>query len=639
MLAALLLNLSAATLTAFGETLLAFILWSYAPAGIDSITVVTTLVAIWLMLGLMIVAYQPMAQVSEWLDEYLRRAHYLLEAARDRKVELEQTLNDLAHANRELILLNERLDAMRLIAEEAQRAKTAFVAKISHEFRTPLNMIIGLIDTLTETPDIYGQVLPPELLKDLEIVRRNSDHLASMINDVLDLSQIEAGRVTLHREWVDLAEDIDGAVVVVQPLLEKKNLFLEVVIPDDLPQIYCDKTRIRQVILNLVSNAARYTERGGISLRAARQGQNISVSVTDTGPGIAPQDLDRIFDPFCQGTNSLWRDQGGSGLGLSISKQFIERHNGQIWLESEVGVGSTFFFKLPIFPSQAYDAGPKRWVGEDWVFLERTAWPKIPKLPYKQRIVLCDETGDLYPLFTRHFDDIEFIDAVDLSQTIQELNHGLAHAVILNAASPAELGALVDQARLEITDTPIIGCALPPQTDQILAAGAVDYLIKPVTQADLSEAIQALGTTINRVLIVDDNPDLRQLFTRMLSIYDDALQIFTASSGQEALEKLHKTPLDLILLDIVMPDMDGWQFLECKRRTEAIVDIPVIIVAAEDPAKQPPISKALLATMAPGLSIDQILHFSLHFSKLLLAPTPLAPQPELARDEFDPAPG
>ncbi len=632
-LAAGLINVSAATLSAVVETVVLLTMWHFGIKNTPAANMAVVLASIWMMWGITAAIYQPVHQITRGFDDYFQRSYHLLEDANKRKLVLEQALKDLARANRELTLLNERLGAMRVKAEEAQKAKAVFVAKISHELRTPLNMIIGLIDTLTETPDIYGQKLPAELLEDLDIVHRNSQHLASMINDVLDLSQTEAGYLALHREWVNLAEDINTALTVVQPLLDKKRLQLKIDIPNELPHVYCDKIRIRQVILNLVSNAARYTETGGITVAAHQEEQHIVVNVVDTGPGISAENLEQIFEPFCQGTSSMWRDQGGTGLGLSISQQFIKQHKGQIWVESKLGIGSTFSFKLPIAPSTASPGSAQRWINEDWVFFERTDWPAIPQLPYNQRIILCDETGDLYPQMVRQFDDIEFIDTIDLAQTIETLQRFPAHVVIVNTISAKSLRPAIEQARREIPDTPIIGCTFPPKADHFLEAGAVDYLIKPVLQNDLKEAIQALDTPVKRILIVDDNPDFRQLLERMLLIIDASLEISAVSNGQAALELLPRQPQDLVLLDVLMPEMSGWDVLVKKREDETMANVPVIMITAEDLIGQPMVSDVLVATMAQGVSVNQLLQCSLQYSKLFLNPNPAPdPMPELVAD-------
>ncbi|MCX7838270.1 MAG: HAMP domain-containing histidine kinase, partial [Anaerolineae bacterium] len=344
-LAAPLLGLPSASLLALGES--ALVGWAWYLNSTEPATSLFTLLTTWLLLGILWGIDSRVRHIAQWTSAYYERARTMLEQIYQERTEREQMVADLAHANRQLALMNEKLLAARLLAEEAQRAKAAFVANVSHEFRTPLNMIIGLVDLLLETPDIYGSDLPPALLEDLEIVHRNCEHLASMITDVLDLSQIEAGRLALHREQVNLAEVIERAVALTQPLIEKKGLSLQVSVPPDLPEVYCDRTRIRQVIVNLVSNAARLTERGSIRITAQHDANQIIVSVSDTGPGIAPEDAQRIFQPFYRGKTG---GQTGSGLGLSISKHFVELHDGEMSFESTVGVGTTFRFSLPISP-------------------------------------------------------------------------------------------------------------------------------------------------------------------------------------------------------------------------------------------------------------------------------------------------
>ena len=623
-LAAALIGLPATIATALGETVVLLLLPKTIAADVDWAATGVALIAIWATLGVMVAVHRPVHQVARWSWEHYQRALGLLEEARDRKAELEQVLDDLAHANRQLALAGERLAGLRMIAEEAEKAKAAFVAKVSHEFRTPLNMIIGLVGLMVDSPEVYGQGLPAAVSEDLRIVHRNCEHLSRMVNDVLALSQAEAGRLALHRGWVDLAEVVDGALTVVRPLVEKKGLSLRVTIPDGLAEVYCDRTRILQVILNLVSNAARFTEEGGIGIYVAEQDQHVVVSVTDTGSGISPEDAERVFEPFCQDTGNLWRDKGGSGLGLSISKQFVELHGGRIWLESEPGVGATFFFELPVSPTVAHVARPGHWIREDWVWLKRTSRVALPDAHYRPRVVICDETGDLYPAFTRYSDEVEFVDARDLAQTAQELRRCPAHAVVLNTVSPHDLWPEVERARMEMPSTPVIGCSVPPQVGRALEAGAVDYLIKPVARADLQEAIRAVGKPVRRILVVDDDPDVLRLFTRMLHSCDEAadgpLEVVTASGGEEALDRLRSDPPDLVLLDIIMPQVDGWQVLELKGRDEMIRNIPVVLVSAQDPREQPLASQALLATMGKGLPLSKLLRCSLEISALLLRP-------------------
>ena len=614
-LAAALISPPAAALTAVAQTILILLLPQYAQQSVGE--TMASLIAIWVMLGLMYAIYQPVLKLSLWSWEHFSRARELLDEARDRQVELKQALDDLAHANRQLALINERLAATRLIAEEAQKTKAEFVAKVSHEFRTPLNMIIGLIDLLMETPKVYGEDLPEALFKDLGIVHRNCEHLASMINDVLDLSQIEAGRLALHREEFSLADVILRALAVVRPLLDKKGLSLKVDIAQDLPRIHCDRTRIRQVILNLVSNAARLTEAGGLTVQAQADGRFVVVSVNDTGPGISPEDKERIFEPFYQGAK-VWRSQSGSGLGLSISKQFVEMHGGQMWVESQCGAGSAFFFRLPIHPFMDPVALPQRWIAESWV--DRSPKSQLPASHLQQRVVLCDESGDLHPVLERYADDIEFVDVRNLEQAERELQHAAARAVLINAASVQDLIGLVEQAGREMPDTPIIGCSLPPRMEQAHTAGASGYLLKPLLLAGLEEALDATGQELARVLVVDDDPDALPLLTRMLQIYDPALEVVTASNGQQALDMLRSTQPDLMLLDILLPDLDGRQVLTIKGQEEAIRDIPVIVISAQDPRDQPLESKYLVATMGRGLSVSKLLRSTRDLAQLLLQP-------------------
>ncbi len=634
-LAAALLSLPAALGTALGEValllLLALLGHRLGVVAADWETVGVAIAAVLAMLGVMLAVYHPVYQTLGYSEAYFERAQRLLEEARGRKAELEQALADLANANRQLALAGERMAMLRTIAEEAQKAKTMFVAKVSHEFRTPLNMIIGLVGLMVETPEMYDVVLPPEMSSDLEVVHRNCVHLASMVNDVLSLTQMEAGRLVLHKERVDLCQLVDNAVTAVRPLVEKKRLSLRVEIPDGLPQVYCDATRIQQVILNLLSNAARFTVEGGITVRVEHKDRHVVVSVTDTGPGIPPEDAELIFEPFCQGSGDIWRDKGGTGLGLSISKQFVQLHGGRMWLESKVGVGSSFLFELPIPPLVGHTAGPGHQIKEDWVWREsafRTDRAGVADLLAKPCLVVCDKTGTLYPQLLGYTDRVEFIQSGDLDEAVEALHQCPAHALVLNAPAPAMLWSQIEYLRTQIPDTPIVGCSVPRSVTHAVEAGAVGYLTKPVTPAQLREAIRNLGKPVRRVLVVDDDPDVLRLFTRMLHVCDDSLTVATASGGEQALEMVRRDPPDLVLLDVVMRGLDGWQVLERLRGEDGTVGVPVLFVSAQDLVERPPESPLLVTALGEGLSISRLLRCAVALPQILLRPDgELGPEP------------
>ena len=617
-LAAPLVGLPATALSAVGQTLLLGGLLATGVAGVGHAETIVALVVTWLVVGVLFVAYYPIVHVSRWSWDYYQRTLLLLHEARGRQAQLKQALADLTYANRQLALANEKLATARLMAEQAQRTKAAFVANVSHEFRTPLNMIIGLIDLVTEAPEVYGSRLPAALHQDLDIVRRNCEHLASMINDVLDLSQIEAGRLALHKEWVDWQEVIERALVIVRPLLAKKGIALHLSIPDDLPRIYCDRTRIRQVILNLLSNAARFTDEGSITVTMRVESQYVVISVRDTGPGISAEDVSRIFEPFQQGSFQQRRDQDGSGLGLSISKQFVELHGGKMWLQSEPGKGSTFSFRIPISSPAEPTMGAHRWIAGDWE--QRPSHADPPNVRLERRMVVYDETGDLLPLLARYAEQTEFVAVPDVHAMAQEMRNCPAQAVLLNAADCVRLLDLAERARAAIPDAPILGWSVPARTQPALSAGATAYLLKPLRRAELAAVLRRLELKEGKVLIVDDDPDALQLLTRMVLICDGTLEVMAATSATEALAQLRADPPDLVLLDIVMQDMDGWQVLKTMRRDARWRSIPVVVVSAQDVQDQPLMGNAFLATFGRGLSVSKLLSCSRSVSALLMQP-------------------
>jgi len=466
---------------------------------------------------------------------------------------------------------------------------------------------------------VYGQPLPPTLLKHLEIVHRNCKHLSSMIDDVLDLSQVEAGRVALSRDWVNLEAIIRSALMVVAPLIQRKSLDLEVQIPPDLPDVYCDRTRILQVIVNLLSNAARFTDTGGITVCVVPEDDYVVVSVSDTGPGITPEDAAVVFEPFFQGGSANRRSNGGSGLGLTISKQFVELHGGRMWLESEPGAGSTFFFRMPVAGPMELGSTPHRWVLESWVDRK----PGVKTIPARldQRVVLCDETGEMYPLVQRYMDRVDYVDTRSLPRALREVRECPAQALVVNCPSPADLLVLMEKARQEIPHTPIIGCCVPPSTERAKAAGAISYLLKPIDHVKLEDAISSIGSPVRRILVMDDEPDACMLLSLLLKTLDQSFEVTTAFSGEQGLEKLRNEKPDLVLLDVFMPGMDGWQVLATMSQDESLSHIPVIFVSAQDPKEGPTVSRLVVATMGEGLSFEMLLTCLQQLPQFLAGPS------------------
>jgi signal transduction histidine kinase/CheY-like chemotaxis protein len=548
--------------------------------------------------------------VTQWSLFSYEQAREKMEEARDRQLELKQTQEDLIHANQELARLSDRLKTMHRIAEEARQAKEEFVANVSHELRTPLNMIIGFSEMITQSPRVYGTELPGALLADIAAIQRNSQHLARLINDVLDLSQAEAGRMALTREQVHLPEVLDSAVAAVYALFESRGLYLKAEAPANLPAVFCDGTRIRQVVLNLLSNAGRFTETGGVQVKAWVDGEDAVVSVRDTGPGIRSEDQKRIFEPFQQLDGSTSRRHGGSGLGLAISKQLVEMQGGKMWLESGVGEGTTFYFTLPLAKSSPADiAGDDlmRWFNPDYQYEARTRRSKAPISEPIPRFVLLEKENSLLRWFDRYLDDVEVVSARDVEEAIDALTDSPAQALIINAPSLREVTGSADRLVNLPYGTPAVSCWVPGEDEAARQLGVVRYLVKPVTREMLLSTLEDLGETVESVLLVDDQREVLRLFSRMLFSAENNYRVLRATSGQRALSLLRQRKPDVMLLDLIMPGIDGFQVLQEKSQDPSIRDIPVIVVSSRDSREEPVVSDTLTVTRGGGIGLRDLL--------------------------------
>lgn len=562
---------------------------------------------LWSLLPVAALLARTFQQVFRWSVDYFRRADAVLNEARTRQQELNQAIADLSHANQQLAQLNRLAQSLRYTADEALAAKERFVANVSHELRTPLNMIVGFSETILESPALYGSHVPPALLADLAVIHRNAEHLSSLIDDVLDLNQSEAGEMALSREYVAYPELLEAALTAVRPLFASKDLYLLADAPVDLPPVYCDPLRIREVLMNLLSNAGRFTEKGGVLVRVWLEGDQLLTAVADTGLGIAADKLPNLFQPFYQVDSSIRRRFGGTGLGLSISKRFVELHEGKIWVESRTGQGTTFVFRLPLTPPAQPSGGALQKIVPGWEFYARTSRSTHTPSHSQPRFLVVDPTHTLERLLRRTDSSAEVTSVPSLAEAVENL-----------AAFPAQV-LLVNTDALEPT-LGMLGCelALPPGTPALLCslagsdgsgeiAGSQVRLVKPVARRDLLAAMHSLGVIGGTVLIVDDEPDALQLFGRMLASTGAAYRIVLARDGVEALTVLQTVRPAVILMDLVMPNMDGFQLLERKAQDPALRNIPVIVVSAQDAARQPIVTNSAVFALGGGISAGHLL--------------------------------
>jgi CheY-like chemotaxis protein len=355
----------------------------------------------------------------------------------------------------------------------------------------------------------------------------------------------------------------------------------------------------------LLGNAGRYTDQGGVRVRVCRDGNDLLVSVQDTGKGIPAADLGKLFQPFQQLDGSI-RRHVGSGLGLSVSKRFIELHGGKIWVESRVGAGTTFFFRLPVDLEPPPAGSISRWLMPDWEFIQRASSSKAPQPEMCPRFVVWEARGALQRLLRRYWGDAEIVPVVSLEKAQRELAAMPSQALLVNNASIA--GALQQLTSAPLPyGIPVIVCSVAAPSDSAEALGISGYLVKPVSQEALLTELDRLGLAEGTILIVDDDPDALQLFRRMLSSARQDYRVLLARDGYEALGVLRQSRPDVILLDLIMPNMDGYQLIALREQDEALRDIPIIVVSAQDPTGQPVVSSALAVTHRDGLSARQLL--------------------------------
>ncbi|MEY4483171.1 MAG: hypothetical protein RL693_623, partial [Verrucomicrobiota bacterium] len=478
--------------------------------------------------------------------------------------------------------LKEAAEAARASAEQSNRTKSAFLANMSHELRTPLNAIIGYSELLIEEAEDAGQ---DDLVPDLQKIQSSGQHLLTLINEVLDLSKIEAGKMTLYNENFSLLEMIQGVTSTIQPLIVKNENRLDLDCPADLGSIRADVTKTRQILFNLLSNACKFTHNGTIKLRAIRTGDRIRISVQDSGIGLSPEQQKKLFQEFSQADDSTTKKFGGTGLGLALCKRFALMMEGDITVESEAGKGATFTVELPLTPSGDATAPP----APSGVPLE-TALP-LATSPGQSTVLVVDDEAQSLELMRRHLEKNHFRvvcssngeEALALAQKLKP------DLITLDVMMPGLDGWSVLTA-LKNDDTtrdiPVIMVSMVDSKPMALALGAADYVAKPFDRDQIVRLIELHGvkTSSPMILIVDDDTTSYDAISRMLT--KDGFRTAYAMNGRSALEMMDELKPDLIILDLMMPEMNGFDFVRELRRREKGFHTPVVVFSARDLSAQ-----------------------------------------------------
>jgi signal transduction histidine kinase/DNA-binding response OmpR family regulator len=491
------------------------------------------------------------------------------------------TYYDLTHLKR----TEEALQAAKEQAEQASRAKSEFLANMSHELRTPMNAIIGFTRLIMRR---CKDLLPERQYGNLEKILASANHLLGLINDILDLSKIEAGRMELRPVEFVLEPLVDQCLRTVEPMVRSGRVQLIKEIEPGLPPLFSDQDKLRQILFNLLSNAAKFTEAGTITLTARRSGDALAVAVADTGIGIPADQLELVFEEFRQVDSSSTRQYGGTGLGLSISRRLAQLLGGDITLASTPGVGSTFTLTVPLRAAAALPAAPPEPRGG--------AAPEAAEPALREaraggaRLVLAiDDDPDVVLLLKENLADAGYrvIGAATGAEGLRLARELKPSAITLDIVMPGADGWQVLHALKAdpaTRDIPVLLLTVVDQKDLGYRLGAADYLLKPFERDDLLAALQRVAPNCRHLLVVDDDPQVADLVRQ--SLEDEPYQIDVAGDGQAALEAIAERRPDAILLDLLMPRMDGFEFIAALQKDPERRAIPVIVLTAKTLTRQ-----------------------------------------------------
>ena len=465
-------------------------------------------------------------------------------------------------------------------AKSASRVKSSFLANMSHELRTPLNAIIGYSEILLEDATDRGDKTS---MGDLEKIQGAGKHLLGLINDILDLSKIEAGRMDVYLEHVFLTRLIDEVKTIVEPMMKKNSNTLAIDCPQDIGSLQTDLTKLKQSIINLLSNAAKFTKDGTVTLRLAHETRDgapwIKFEVADSGIGMTDEQMGRLFQAFAQADSSTTRNFGGTGLGLTITRHFCAMLGGSIEVKSKPGQGSTFSILLPDRVTKA--------ISDDEPESVRPA------------VMREAEAGEIHVLVVDDDPAVHDVLAATLGKEgyrITHANDGIEALKLMRAHAPdivtldvmmpkmdgwSVLGVMKSEPQL--AHIPVIMLTIVDHRNLGFSLGASEYMTKPIDRNRLIALIEKFASSKGdgTVLIVDDDPDVRAMIKA--TIADVGMRATAVANGQAALDWLasHPQPV-LVLLDLMMPKMDGFEFLERVRQNQRYVDLPIVVLTAKE---------------------------------------------------------